>query len=76
MTNSMKKIKQGLETAQSRHKSYADERRRPLEFENGDFVFLKVSPWKRIMRFGTKGKLAPRFVGPFEIIQRVERLAY
>lgn len=65
-TESMKKIKQRLETAQSRQKSYADKRRRTLEFVAGNFVFFKLSPWKRIMRFGKKGKLALRFVGPFQ----------
>jgi hypothetical protein len=62
--------------AQSRQKSYVDNRRRPLEFEVGDRVFLKVSPMKGVMQFVKKGKLSPRFVGPFEITQRVGRLAY
>ncbi|RVW61807.1 Transposon Tf2-8 polyprotein [Vitis vinifera] len=65
-----------LKAAQSRHKSYADQRRRDLEFEVGDHVFLKVSPMKSVMRFGRKGKLSPRFVGPFEILERVGTLAY
>ncbi|RVW62434.1 hypothetical protein CK203_064198 [Vitis vinifera] len=69
-------IKERLKTAQSRHKSYADNRRRDLEFEVGDHVFLKVSPMKFVMRFGRKGKLSPRFVGPFEILERVGTLAY
>ncbi|GKF31346.1 putative reverse transcriptase domain-containing protein, partial [Tanacetum coccineum] len=51
--------------------NYADKRRKPLEFEVGDRVLLKVSPWKGVIRFGKKGKLAPRYVGPFEIIERV-----
>ncbi|RVW80134.1 Retrovirus-related Pol polyprotein from transposon 17.6 [Vitis vinifera] len=63
-------IKERLKAAQSRHKSYADHRRRDLEFEVGDHVFLKVSPMKSVMRFGRKGKLSPRFVGPFEILER------
>ncbi|KAL6348473.1 hypothetical protein AAG906_008924 [Vitis piasezkii] len=54
-------IKERLKAAQSRHKSYADHRRRDLEFEVGDHVFLKVSPMKSVMRFGRKGKLSPRF---------------
>jgi hypothetical protein len=62
--------------AQSRQKSYVDNRRRPLEFEVGDRVFLKVSPMKGVMQFVKKGKLSPRFVGPFKITQRVGRLAY
>ncbi|GJT66861.1 putative reverse transcriptase domain-containing protein [Tanacetum coccineum] len=57
--------------ALSRKKSYADKRRKPLEFEVGDRVLLKVSPWKGVVRFGKKGKLAPRYVGPFEIVERV-----
>ncbi|RVW67380.1 Transposon Ty3-G Gag-Pol polyprotein [Vitis vinifera] len=65
-----------LKAAQNRHKSYADQRRRDLEFEVGDHVFLKVSPMKSVMRFGRKGKLSPRFVGPFEILERVGTLAY
>ncbi|GJT41465.1 putative reverse transcriptase domain-containing protein [Tanacetum coccineum] len=52
-------------------KSYADKRRKPLEFSVGDFVLLKVSPWKGKVRFRKKGKLAPRFVGPFEIVEKV-----
>nr|GFC71792.1 putative reverse transcriptase domain-containing protein [Tanacetum cinerariifolium] len=56
--------------------SYADKRRKPLEFSVGDYVLLKVSPWKGIVRFGKKGKLAPRFVGPFEIIEKVGPVAY
>ncbi|GJY48892.1 putative reverse transcriptase domain-containing protein [Tanacetum coccineum] len=52
-------------------KSYADKRRKPLEFSVGDYVLLKVSPWKGVVRFGKKGKLAPMFVGPFEIVEKV-----
>jgi hypothetical protein len=69
-------IKEKMSAAQSRQKSYADNQRRPLEFEVGDRVFLKVSPIRGVMRFGKKGKLSPRFVRPFEITQRVGRLAY
>ncbi|GJT44525.1 putative reverse transcriptase domain-containing protein [Tanacetum coccineum] len=61
-----------LKTARSRQKSYADKRRKPLEFQVGDRVLLKVSPWKGVVRFGKKRKLAPRYVGPFEIVERVE----
>ncbi|GJX84734.1 putative reverse transcriptase domain-containing protein, partial [Tanacetum coccineum] len=57
-------------------KSYADKRRKPLEFSIGDYVLLKVSPWKGVVRFEKKGKLAPRFVGPFEIIKKVGPVAY
>ena len=69
-------IRQRLLTAQSRQKSYADRRRRDLEFEVGEHVFLKVSPTKGVMRFGQRGKLAPRFIGPFEILQKVGPVAY
>ncbi|GJV71910.1 putative reverse transcriptase domain-containing protein [Tanacetum coccineum] len=62
--------------ARDRQKSYVDKRRKPLEFSVGDYVLLKVSPWKGVVRFGKKGKLAPRFVGPFEIIEKVGHVAY
>ncbi|GKB82185.1 putative reverse transcriptase domain-containing protein [Tanacetum coccineum] len=65
-----------LKAARDRQKSYADKRRKPLEFSVGDYVLLKVSPWKGVVRFGKKGKLAPRFVGPFEIIEKVGPVAY
>ncbi|GJZ25828.1 putative reverse transcriptase domain-containing protein [Tanacetum coccineum] len=69
-------IKDRLKAARDRQKSYADKRRKPLEFSVGDYVLLKVSPWKGVVRFGKKGKLAPRFVGPFEIIEKVGPVAY
>jgi hypothetical protein len=69
-------IRERILAAQSRHKSYADQRRRPLEFAVGDFVLLKVSPMKGVRRFGKKGKLAPRYVGPFRICQRIGAVAY
>ncbi|GKD85277.1 putative reverse transcriptase domain-containing protein [Tanacetum coccineum] len=69
-------IKEKLKAARDRQKSYADNRRKPLEFEVGDRVLLKVSPWKGVIRFGTKGKLAPRYVGPFEILERIGPVAY
>ena len=72
----IRKIRQRLYIAQSRQKSYADTRRRDLEFEVGDLVFLKVTPMKGVMRFGKKGKLSPKFIGPFEILKRVGKLAY
>ncbi|XP_076937424.1 uncharacterized protein LOC143605049 [Bidens hawaiensis] len=65
-----------LKAAADRHKSYADNRRRPLEFQEGDRVLLKVSPWKGVVRFGKKGKLSPRYVGHFKIIKRVGTVAY
>nr|GEX74882.1 hypothetical protein [Tanacetum cinerariifolium] len=69
-------IKEGLKTAKSRQKSYADTRKKPLEFKVEDRVLLKVSSWKGVVRFGKKGKLAPRYVGPFEIVERVGQVAY
>ena len=63
-------------TAQSRQKSYADRRRSELEFQVGDFVLLKVSPWKGVIRFRKRGKLGPRYIGPFRVIARVGRVAY
>ncbi|KAL5563758.1 hypothetical protein UlMin_033505 [Ulmus minor] len=67
----MKKMKERMETAQSRQKSYTDKRRRPLEFQVGDAVFLKVAPMKGVMQFGKKGKLSPRYIRPFEILERI-----
>ena len=69
-------IRQRLLTAQSRQKIYADVRRRPLEFEIGDHIFLKVMPKREAVRFGKLGKLSPRFIGPFEIFERVATVAY
>src|SRR5437016_11099131 len=63
-------IQNHLKTAQSRQKSYADKRRRPLEFEVGNWAYLRVSPMKGVHRFGVKGKLAPRYIGPFRILQQ------
>jgi hypothetical protein len=69
-------IRERLRSAQSRQKSYADTRRRKLEYLVGDHVFLRVSPTKGVMRFGIKGKLSPRFIGPFEVLDRVGKVAY
>nr|GEU92981.1 putative reverse transcriptase domain-containing protein [Tanacetum cinerariifolium] len=69
-------IKEKLKAARDRQKSYANNRRKPLEFEVGDHVLLKVSPWKGVVRFGTKGKLAPRYVGTLEILERIGLVAY
>ena len=75
-TEALKVIQQRIATAQSRQKSYADVRRRPLEFEVGDLVFIKVAPMKGVMRFGKKGKLSPRYVGPYMVIERIGNVAY
>ncbi|KAD6119252.1 hypothetical protein E3N88_10523 [Mikania micrantha] len=69
-------IQERIKAARDRQKSYADNRRRPLEFQIGDLVMLKVSPWKGIFRFGKRGKLSPRFVGPFKILERIGSVAY
>ncbi|GJX36925.1 putative reverse transcriptase domain-containing protein [Tanacetum coccineum] len=75
-TEKISQIKDRLKVARDRQKSYVDKRRKPLEFSVGDYVLLKVSPWKGVVRFGKKGKLAPRFVGPFEIVEKVGPVAY
>ena len=76
MEEKVKQIQENMKIAQSRQKSYADKRRRPLKFQIGDFVYLKVSPTKGVTRFGVKGKLAPRYIGPFEILDRCGKVAY
>jgi len=70
------KIREKLRAAQDRQKSYADVPRRPLAFDVGEYVFLKVSPLKGSLRFGYKGKLTPRYIGPFEILQKIGLVAY
>ncbi|GJZ91956.1 hypothetical protein Tco_0664021 [Tanacetum coccineum] len=69
-------IRDRLKNARDRQKSYADNRRKPLEFQVGDHVMLKVSPWKGVVQFGKKGKLVLRFVGPFEILKRIGHVAF
>ena len=69
-------IRKRLLTAQSRQKSYANRRRRPLEFKVGDHVFLKVMPKRGVVRFGMRGKLVPCYIGPFEVLERVGTVAY
>ena len=69
-------IRKRLLTAQRLHKSYSDRSRRPLKFEVGDRVFLKVLPKRGVVRFGKQGKLLPRYIGPFEILERVGIVAY
>ncbi|KAJ9552657.1 hypothetical protein OSB04_016702 [Centaurea solstitialis] len=75
-TDKIKMVQEKLKVARDRQKSYADNRRKPLEFQVGDKVLLKVSPWKGLLRFGKKGKLNPRFVGPFRVIERIGPVAY
>ena len=72
----VKVIQERLRTAQSRQKSYADRKVRDVSFMEGEKVLLKVSPMKGVMRFGKKGKLSPRFIGPFEVLRRIGEVAY
>jgi hypothetical protein len=69
-------VRENLRVAQSRQKSYADHRRRELSFEVGDFVYLKASPMRGLCHFKVRGKLAPRFIGPFKILERRGEVAY
>jgi hypothetical protein len=69
-------IRENLKVTQSRQKSYADKRRRDLSFEVGDFIYLKVSLMRGTRRFKVKGKLAPRYVGPFKIVDRKGEVVY
>ena len=69
-------IRQRLKETSDRKNSYADLKRRDIEYDVGDKFFLKVSPWRKILRFGRKGKFSPRFIGPYEILKRVGPVAY
>ena len=69
-------IRNRMQTDYSHQKSYADQSRMNLEFEEGDKAYLKISPMKGVVRLGKKGKLSPRYVGPYEILQRVGKVAY
>ena len=69
-------IQQRLNAASDKQRSYANLKRKDIEYEVGDKVFLKVSPWKKILRFGRKGKLSPRFISPYEILERVGPVVY
>nr|GEY75765.1 putative reverse transcriptase domain-containing protein [Tanacetum cinerariifolium] len=75
-TEKIIQIKKRIQAARDRQKSYADRRRKPLKFEVGDKVMLKVSPWKGVIRFGKWGKLNPRYIGPFKILAKMGMLAY
>jgi len=74
-TNKVREIKDQMKEAQDRQKSYADKRRRPLKFQVGDQVYLKVASWKNIICLGMKDKLAPRYIGPYDISERVGLVA-
>ncbi|XP_050218604.1 uncharacterized protein LOC126669230 [Mercurialis annua] len=69
-------VQQCLKASQDRKKSYTDRHYREMEYEVGEKVFLKVSPWKGILRFGKQRKLSRRYIGPYEIIKRIGPLAY
>ncbi|PKA58642.1 hypothetical protein AXF42_Ash008929 [Apostasia shenzhenica] len=75
-TEKIKLIRERLLSAQDRQKKNFDARHRKVEFEVGDSVFLKVSPMKGVVRFGKTGKLKPRYIGPYQIIERVGAVAY
>ncbi|GJY40323.1 putative reverse transcriptase domain-containing protein [Tanacetum coccineum] len=75
-TDKLVLVKEKPKEARDHQKSYVDYRRKPLEFEVGDRVWLNVTPWKGIVHFGKKGKLAPRYVGPFQILERIGLVAY
>ena len=76
MENMVRKVQQNLKDAQDRQKSYAAQKRRNLEFQVGDHVYLKVKARKISMKLGNCAKLAPRFCGPFEILDRIGPVAY
>ncbi|GJX09133.1 hypothetical protein Tco_0198992 [Tanacetum coccineum] len=69
-TEKIIQIMKRIQAARDRHKSYTDRRRKPFEFEVGDKVMLKVSPWIGVIRFGKGGKLNPRYIGPFKILAK------
>ncbi|GKF13476.1 hypothetical protein Tco_0054938, partial [Tanacetum coccineum] len=75
-TEKVIQIKQRMQAARDRQKSYADLKRKPMEFQVGDRVMLKVSPWKGVVCFGKRGKLNPRYVGPFKVLAKVGSVAY
>ena len=72
----VKVVRDNLKIARDRQRSYADNRGKDLQFEIGDWVFLKISPWKGVLIFGRRGKLSPRYIGPYEIVSKVGPVAY
>jgi hypothetical protein len=72
----VQRIIHNLKEAQARQKSYADKRRKPLYLQVEDYVYLKVSPMKGVSHFGVKGKLAPRYIGPFPVLEQCGLVAY
>nr|GFC86367.1 putative reverse transcriptase domain-containing protein [Tanacetum cinerariifolium] len=75
-TEKIVQIKERMQATRDRQKSYTDLKRKPMEFQVGDKVMLKVSPWKRVVHFGKRGKLNPRYVGPFKVLERIGDVAY
>ena len=75
-TEMIQQVRSRLQTARIRQKRYADKRRSDLEFQVGDMVLLKVSPWKGVIRFSKRGKLGPRYIGQFRVVARVGKVAY
>ena len=69
-------IKKYLKATQDRQKSYVDKHRREMEYDVGEKVFLKVSPWRDVIQFNMQGKLSPKYIGPCEILERVDPLVY
>ncbi|GKE82992.1 hypothetical protein Tco_1552992 [Tanacetum coccineum] len=65
-----------MQTARDQQKSYANKKRKPMDFQVGDKVMLKVSPWKGVVHFGKRGKLNPRYVRPFKVLEKVGAVAY
>ncbi|GJT91497.1 putative reverse transcriptase domain-containing protein [Tanacetum coccineum] len=76
ITEKIVQIKSRIQAARDRQKSYADLKRKPMDFQVGDRVMLKVSPWKGVVRFGKRGKLNPRYIGPFKVLSKVRDVAY
>jgi hypothetical protein len=72
----VRRVQENLKAAKSRQETYANKRRRPLEFKVGNHVYLRVSPMKGVKRYGVKGKLAPRYIGPFPILEKCGTVAY
>ncbi|GJU15706.1 hypothetical protein Tco_1143672 [Tanacetum coccineum] len=75
-TKKIVQIKSRIQAARDRQKSYADVKHKPLEFQEGDKVMLKVSPWKGVIHFGKRGKLNLKYIGPFKILEKVRTVAY
>ena len=75
-TEKIQVVRERLKFAQDRQKSYVDTRRKDLEFEVDNMVFLKIAPWKGVIRFQQRGKLNPRYIGPFRVFERIGPVAY